>query len=244
MTEALRYPADFSGIIAGASAMRFQVQHTLHHGWLARSNMDAAGKSILLSTKLPALHAAVLTACDAQDGLADGLVSQPALCTFDPADMACADGKDDATCLAAAEVAVVHKIYDGPRDPSGVALTPGQERPGSELNWQGVFVPDTADQAPFSAMVADPVLKYLAFDRACPQMTLADLEFSIATLNALRARHPAMDATSPDLSAFQISGGKLILWHGLADPHLAPANTLALHKAMIATPGGRDGSGL
>ena len=53
--------------------------------------------------------------------------------------------------------------------------------------------------------------------------------------DALRARHPQIDTTNPDLRAFQAAGGKLILWHGLADPHIAPANTVALHRVMIAT---------
>lgn len=236
LMEAMRYPADFNGIIAGAPAMLFQVQNTLHHGWLARSNTGADGKSILTSAKLPALHAAVLAACDAQDGLKDGLVSQPALCSFDPATLACTGVEDD-TCLTAAEVAVVKAIYDGPRDPSGTALTPGQQLYGSELNWQGVFVPDDAGMPPFSAMIAEPVIQNLAFDPARTSMKLADLQFTTQTLEDLRARHPTIDATSPDLSAFQQAGGKLILWHGLADPHIAPANTLTLHKAMIGTMG-------
>ena len=243
LMEAMRYPDDFDGIIAGAPVMLFQVQNTLHHGWLARANTDADGKAILLSDKLPALHAPVIAACDAQDGLADGLISQPALCGFDPAALQCADGADDATCLTAPEVAVVREVYGGPRDASGVVLTAGQPLPGSELEWQGVFVPDTAGMPPFSKMITEPVLQNLAFDPARPQMTLADLDFSTATLDALRARHPQIDTTNPDLSAFQASGGKLILWHGLADPHIAPANTLALHRAMIATMGAETVAG-
>jgi Tannase and feruloyl esterase len=69
------------------------------------------------------------------------------------------------------------------------------------------------------------VLKNLAVDPPRRDITLADLEFSVATLEVLRTRHPQIDATSPDLSAFEASGGKLILWHWLADPHIAPANT-------------------
>lgn len=235
--EALRYPDDFNGIIAGAPAMLFQVQNTLHHGWLARSNTGADGKIILTSAKLPALHAAVLAACDAQDGLADGLVSQPAPCKFDPATLACPDGANTAACLTPAELGVVKAIYDGPRDPSGAALTPGQELPGSELEWQGVFVADDPAAPIMSTMIAEPVLQNMAFDPARPDMKLADLQFTTQTLDALRARHRQIDATSPDLSAFEKAGGKLILWHGLADPHIAPANTLTLHKAMIATLG-------
>lgn len=231
--EAMRFPEDFDGIVAGAPAMLFQVQNTLHHGWLARSNTGADGKPILLSDKLPLLHRAVVAACDTGDGVEDGLISQPAACGFDPSTLVCKDGQS-AECLTADEAAVVAAVYDGPRDTgTGAALTPGQQLPGSELNWQGVFVPDSHDQMPFSAIIVDPVLRYLAFQPARPEMTVNDLEFTTATLDDLRARHPLFDATSPDLSAFEASGGKLILWHGLADPHIAPANTVALHGAML-----------
>jgi feruloyl esterase len=235
---ALRYPGDFDGIIAGAPAMVFTVQNTLHHGWLARANTDDRGRAILTSARLPLIHAAVMAACDATDGLADGLIAQPALCAFDPATLVCAEGQDTATCLTAAEAEVVRAVHDGPRDATtGVALTPGQLLPGSELNWQGVFVPDDAGMPPFSKLIAEPVLQSLAFDPPRPGMTVGDLDFSTATLDALRARHPLFDATNPDLSAFQAAGGKLILWHGMADPHIAAANTLAYYRAMQETLG-------
>lgn len=237
LMEAMRYPDDFDGIVAGAPAMLFQVQNTLHHGWLARANTGADGKPILLSDKLPLLHSAVVAACDKMDGVKDGLISQPAACTFDPASLVCKDGQSG-DCLTAAEAEVVDKVYDGPHDAAtGASLTPGQQLPGSELNWQGVFVPDSHDQQPFSATIVDPVLRYLAFEPARPEMTLDELQFTTATLDDLRARHPFFDATSPDLSAFEQAGGKLILWHGLADPHISPVNTVDLHKAMLDTMG-------
>lgn len=236
--EAIRYPGDFDGIVAGAPAMLFTVQNTLHHGWLARGNTGADGHAILTSAKLPLIHQGVMAACDAQDGVADGLLSQPALCTFDPARLICAAGADPATCLTKAEAAVVQAVYDGPRDAAtGAALTPGAILPGSELNWQGVFVPDSQQAPIFSGMIAEPVLQNLAFDPARPDMALADLEFSTATLDALRPRHALFDATNPDLGAFHKAGGKLILWHGLADPHISPATTLAYYLAMQDTLG-------
>ena len=230
---ALRYPSDFDGIIAGAPAMLFTVQNTLHHGWLARGNTGADGRAIVTSDRLPLIHAAVMAACDGTDGVTDGLIAQPALCHPDLSGLVCRAGQDPAGCLSAAEAEVVRKVHDGPRDAAtGDWLTAGSLLPGSELNWQGVFVPDSAGDGPFSARIAEPVLRSLAFDPPRPDMTLADLDFTSGTLAALRSRHRLFDATSPDLAAFHAAGGKLILWHGLADPHIAPATTVAWYKAV------------
>lgn len=236
---AMRSPDAFDGVIAGAPAMLFQVQNTLFHGWMAASNYDDAGEVILTSAKLPALHAAVVAACDETDGVKDGLIAEPARCEFDPHSISCpADAPETDQCLTAAQVDVVRKFYAGPQDQTtGAYLTAGQPLYGSELNWQGVYVADDADSELFSQMIVDPVLKYLAFDPARPDMELEDLEFTEDTLNALRVRHPLFDATNPDLSAFQQAGGKLILWHGMADLHISPANTLALHVGMEAAMG-------
>lgn len=107
--EAMRFPDDFDGIVAGAPAMLFQVQNTLHHGWPARTNTGADGKPILLSDKLPLLHRAVVAACDMTDGVEDGLISQPALCSFDPATLVWARtpsrGSSGCICCPASAIA-------------------------------------------------------------------------------------------------------------------------------------------
>ena len=244
LMEAMRFPEDFDGIIAGAPAMLFQVQNTLFHGWQARANTDAAGKTILISDRLPLIHRAVVAACDDSDGVRDGLIAEPAKCQFDPASLICANGTAPGKCLTAAEAGVVRKFYAGPQDAaSGAWLTAGQPLYGSELNWQGVYVADSHDQPVFSDMIVAPVLKYLAFDPARPDMTVDDLQFTLSTLDDLRPRHPLFDATNPDLAAFNAAGGKLIMWHGLADPHIAPANTVALHKAIEAVLGAEATAG-
>jgi feruloyl esterase len=93
-----------------------------------------------------------------------------------------------------------------------------------------VYVGDTPDAPLFSEMIVTPVLRYLAFETPNPDFALGDLKFTEATLRALPPRHPLFDATNADLSAFHARGGKLILWHGLADPHISPASTVSLHE--------------
>ena len=234
--EALRYPDDFNGIIAGAPAMLFQIQNSLHHGWLAASNTDASGKSILISSRLSILHDAVVAACDALDGLEDGLLSEPRLCNFDPKTIECAsDATDTSACLTTAEVETATKFYKGPTDAtSGEQLTVGEQQYGSELAWSGVCVPTSVDSKGMSESIALAALQYLVFDDGPHEnFTIADLAFEDATLEKLKTRHPLFDAVSPDLSPFKAAGGKLILWHGWADPHISPRTTIRLHEGLI-----------
>ena len=236
LMEAQRYPDDFNGIVAGAPAMLFQFQNSLHHGWLAASNTAPDGKPIVTAARLPILHQAVLAACDGLDGQVDGLLADPRVCHFKPETIECpADGRDTSACLTAREVAVVTKFYEGPRDPaSGEPLTVGEVQYGSELAWAGVFVPESAEQPIFSALIALGALKNLVFEKDPPKdYALADLKFEQATVDLLKARHPLLDATNPDLSAFQATGGRLILWHGWSDPHISPLTTIAYHEAVL-----------
>lgn len=232
--EAQRFPEDFDGIIAGAAAMSFQTQNSIYHAWQAASNTGTDGKAILVAPRLPILHKAVIAKCDGLDGHADGLVSNPFACNFDPASIQCADANEASTCLTAAEVGVAKKFYDGPKDAAtGLRLTVGGPLPGSELAWQGVYVPGAADQPFMSQSASLDALKGLSFPANPPaSFTLADMTFDVATFDKLRALHPLYDATNPDISRFAQKGGKLILWHGLADPHITPKSTITYHQAI------------
>jgi pimeloyl-ACP methyl ester carboxylesterase len=192
LMEAMRFPDDFDGVIAGAPAMLFQVQNTLYHAWQAASNTDAQGRIILVADRLPILHNAVVAACDELDGAKDGLVSEPAACKFDVATITCASNTTDTSaCLTPTEADVARRFYEGPRDPrTGAYLTAGQPQVGSELDWAGVYVADKADGHLMSSAAALPAIRYLAFDKPQPDATIASFPFTEATLKALRARHP------------------------------------------------------
>lgn len=234
LMEAQRYPDDFNGIAAGAAVMNFEVQNSFYHAWMARSNTDSEGHAVLTAVKLPLLHAAVLAACDALDGLKDGQITNPRACRFDPASIQCKPGtRDTSRCLTAAQVETVRRFYAGPHDAQDHHFVEGSVQPGSELQWRGVFVPDTVDGPMMSRGIATQALQYLIFaHNPEPGYTLADFHFDTDTFRRLTPMHGLYDATNPDLSGFIAHGGKLLMWHGWADPHISPLNSIAYYQAV------------
>ncbi|MBI1684291.1 tannase/feruloyl esterase family alpha/beta hydrolase [Caulobacter hibisci] len=238
LMEAQRFPGDFDGIAAGAPAMVFTVQNSFYHAWQAASNTGPDGKSVLIASRLPILHAAALASCDAVDGLKDGQIDDPRACRFDPVVVQCKPGQASDACLTAAEVETARKLYDGPRDAAGKPFTLGQPQVGSELSWAGVFVPRSVDQVPGSWGMAEQPVKYLLSPTNPPaNYGLADFKFTAEQFEGLKAMHPLYDATETDLSPFAAKGGKLILWHGWSDPHISPLNTIAYHNGVVAQMG-------
>ncbi|GAA2533384.1 tannase/feruloyl esterase family alpha/beta hydrolase [Winogradskya humida] len=239
LMEAQRYPHDFDGIAAGAPASNMALQNTFHHAWNVYANLDADGKYILLSNKLPLIHAAVLAACDTIDGLRDGLVDDPRLCHFNPASIVCTTGQDSATCLTSAEATVVRKLHDGATDEHGNRLEPAIAHEwSSELDWT-LFIPAAQGQTVGSEMFALSYLRYLAQpNNPNPDYKLSDLKFTVASFwKTMLPSTTYMAAIDPDLSAFQRAGGKLLLWHGWNDQHISPQGTMDYYDTMRTTMG-------
>lgn len=239
LMEAQRFPDDFDGIAAGAPANDLIVQNTFHHGWAAAANIDpTTGKYILLAGKLPLIHAAVLKACDGIDGVTDGIVDRPQACRFDPETLLCAKGQSTATCLSAAEAAVVRKIHDGATDASGARLEPYVSREwGSELNWS-LFVPVTDAGPSGSINFVMPFLRYLDyFNGSNATASFGDLKFTIDAFLKTVPTSKYLAATDPDLHPFERRGGKLLLWHGLEDQHISPRSTIEYYTAMKSVMG-------
>lgn len=138
-----------------------------------------------------------------------------------------------ATCLTAAQVEAAGKLYSGPVTADGVALYPGHEAPGSELGWPGWITG-------MAYGIGSGYLQYLAFPESDPSVDLGDWTFDVESFDSLRPLGEVYNATNPDLSAFAARGGKLILYHGWADPAIPPYGTLAYYQAVIDTAGGLE----
>ena len=96
ITEAQRYPDDFDGIVAGASAWDGMRMHAARVAVSQIVNRYPDG--VIPPAKYPMIHAAVLEACDALDGVKDGVIENPLQCHFDYATLAC-KGADGPDCL-------------------------------------------------------------------------------------------------------------------------------------------------
>lgn len=236
LMEAQRFPDDFDGIAAGAPALNFTVQNSFHHGWLAKAVTGPDGHPLLAAVDMPPLHAAVLKACDGLDGLVDGQITDPRACRFDPAVLACSGEYRPGQCLTTAQVAAVRKIYDGARAPDGKRLEVGPLMPGSELEWVGVFVPRSAGGPIGSEGMALGTINHLLFTPN-PSYTIANFPFTQAEYAAEESARALYSADDPDLSRFAAHHGKLILWHGWADPHISPLNTIDYYERVGRTLG-------
>ena len=120
LMEAQRYPEDFEGIIAGAPANNWS---RLFTGFVW--NERALAENPIPPAKLTAIQTAALAACDALDGVKDGLIENPRACSFDPRSMVCTAG-DASDCLTEGQVTTLHRIYSGPTNPrTGEQIFPG-----------------------------------------------------------------------------------------------------------------------
>ena len=195
----------------------------------------------LAASDLPVLHAGALGACDAIDGVKDGIISDPLACRFDPHVVECREGATE-NCLSKTAADAAADIYRGAHDRLGRKLVIGALMPGSELSWSMVFVPGRAGGPVMSAIFATDTIQWLAFPKPLASgWTLGDFSFSTDTMLALAPMHALYDATDPDLGRFQARGGKLIMWHGWSDPHISPANSIAYYQAVNVTMGAKAG---
>jgi len=81
--------------------------------------------------------------------------------------------------------------------------------------------------------MANVTYKYLAYETNPPEAaSIKDLKFERAAFEGVNKLHGLYDATDADLSPFAAHGGKLILFHGLADPQISPVGTIMYYTQM------------
>lgn len=241
LMSAQRYPEDYDGIIAGAPANDWT---SLMVGfiWNMQAQM-ASADSFIPASKTAAIQKAVIAQCDRDDGVTDGLLSNPQACNFDARELLCKGTAND-ECLTQPQIHTLTRIYRGPHTKSGARLFPGFT-PGAEVGvlpgsgWDGwIFgdAPGNAIQAHFARNAMRNVLG------AGDEWEFGRFDFDRDAAALAEKYAPILSATNPDLSRFIDRGGKLILFHGWADAAIPPLSTVGYYEKVVATMGAHKSS--
>jgi feruloyl esterase len=245
-----RFPSYFDGVIAMAPAMRVSSGATVAAAWDSQALLAAAptvdGNKILSNALPPAdlalLRKGILDSCDAQDGIVDGLVSNPAACRFDPRALQCSGAKND-SCLAAPQVTALQRIFGGAKDSSGKPLyfgwawDAGIGHPAND--WRAWKLGTSTTATPNSRhvfLMQDALQGYFVTP---PDRSLSIFAFDFDKDPARMAAHSWIFDTAADvqLTGFRARGGKLLLAHGMADPIFSPLESEDYYKRLTAVHG-------
>jgi len=258
LMEVQRYPDDFDGVIGGHPATGTPMQAGRA---IVYQHMLASPDNFLSPEKIEVLAKATLAACDASDGLTDGLITDPRACRFNPDVLTCSTsapgaadqkGSGGPDCLTAGQVTTVKKIYAGATangTPCAHGFPVGHE--GGATGWSqwiaGAVAPlKQADgslaydggRLPSGYGLMEPNFRFLALDNDDPAFSWRVLNLD-RDLPRLKTMTEILSPLDPDLRPFRQSNGKLIMYHGWSDPGISAAGTVAYYDQMVKAVGGQ-----
>jgi feruloyl esterase len=219
LKEMQRFPEDYDGIVAGAPGpdMPALSARFLWTGLFQKNNPQGQ----MSDAEWQLVSDAVISKCDSNDGVNDGVVDNPLLCSFDPGTIQCNDERQT-QCLTEAQVRFVRTVSSPLRDENGKAidggLLPGvRTRPGSvpemavQLFGQGVHHNKNWDPKSFS---------------------------SAKDLAAVDKEMPELKAMNPNVKSFKERGGKIILYQGWMDSAVPASWSLDYYNLVLNAVGG------
>ena len=245
MMESQRYPEDFDGIVAAAPAYDWtgitagfvQNQQAIYPD----GDVD---DPVLTPATLELLGSSILAACDAGDGVEDGVLNDPRQCDFEPEDLPrCAGDRPADGCVTTAQLAAINTVYDGPvsnGEPIYHGFNYGGENDGGGWDSWVVSAPQRRAAGVPNAQYGfgTELFKYFVFDD--PDWDYTAYDFSTWKEDVAETA-AILNATDPDLNAFRDSGGKIIYWTGWSDLALAPLGTIDYYERLEeGDPGARD----
>ena len=255
LIAAQRYPEDFDGIVAGApaynwvpglAALASQINQAMYPD---PNNLQEA---VVGPKEQELIESSYLAMCDEQDGLKDGILNDPRQCKFDVATLVCKGKKDD-QCLSKEQLAAVKVIYGGPKDTEGKPLFygfpfGGETSPGGWPRWLTGGLKYLADLSEFQGGVdvgdfeapiapsafygfGNGIMKYFVYND--PNWSYQNYNYDSLRADSERVAE-TLNATNPDLSAFRMRGGKLIIYSGWSDAAAPGLAVVGLYEDVLA----------
>ncbi|HVN96392.1 MAG TPA: DUF6351 family protein [Syntrophorhabdaceae bacterium] len=241
-----RFPDYFDGVVAAAPAMSVATKASISVAWESQAYnviapTDANGNHILSrafsDADLSLVSNAILKACDALDGVADGSINNAAQCRFDPAVLQCA-GDKNATCLSQQQVAALKKGFGGPMNSAGERLYTTWPwdagiKDGGWRAWKLGNSPNATPDSRFFFLMQDAIRNEFFTP---PDPTFSILKFNFDTDPARMADFGAIYDTwkDVDLASYTAHGGKLMIVHGLSDPIFSANESIDYYNRLVA----------
>ncbi|HTO64623.1 MAG TPA: tannase/feruloyl esterase family alpha/beta hydrolase [Bradyrhizobium sp.] len=233
MIASQRYPDEFDGIVAGAPAMRTGRSNLglafANHQFTQIAPKGESGKPEPARAFSPAdrklITDAIVAACDAGDGLKDGMIFNQRQCRFDPAALACSGAKTDA-CLAPALVSALTTAFAGPKNSRGAPVY-------SAFPWDsGIAAENVAIPGILTTGARSPV-----GPTAFETINVDEIEDRVDGDGMQRLQSTA---NWTNLNSFFGHGGKLLFYHGVSDPWFSALDTIDYYQRMAASSGGLE----
>jgi len=264
LVEATQFPADYNGIVAGDPF--FDIRSIIVASRFAKQQLSP--ETYIPATLLPTVDAAINASCAKVDGVDDGLIQNPAACSFDAASLICKPGQDTG-CLSTGQVDTLNAYFTATRNSLGGLVYPGfavtnlatsatgpLAGGGADL-WSTGFVPPTSFTAPEpwgNAGFSPSPIGYQFADHIVQSIITRDPKYNLRdypvsqdgyideeTLATFDERTGAGTASDPDgYRRFIQRGRKLIIYHGYSDPALTPFRTISLYDQLATAAGGYD----
>ena len=230
MVEAERFPRDFNGILSGVPILN-QTGDQSAIMWSSLMFRDKNGRPLFTEAEIHHLHDAVVSRCDANDGVKDGLIGDPRQCDFVP-EMASCEKHQEPNCLSPEQVIALHKIYAGPTDSTGAPIYTGGMQLGSELAWSNGYIggdrySNSTDRFRNFAFSTSPPLNWK------PEDFKWDLDYQ-----RLGLTESFYSASNPDLRKLQQAHGKVLMFQGWGDEAVYPLNTVDFYEMVTRVMGG------
>jgi pimeloyl-ACP methyl ester carboxylesterase len=237
LIAAEKYPNDFDGILAGSPAINWP-DYVVAEYWPQVVMKEE--KEFPSLCELDGVVQAAIAACDELDGVKDNVITDLTQCKFDPfttvgSKVQC-DGKD--VTITHSVASIVRKIWDGPKTTTGASL------------WYGLTIGAPMDFLANTAVengtgVGDPffvseqwISYFLENDPNFDGSKVDSAEIRALFSESSRRYGGVIGSANPDLSGLQRSGGKLLVWHGEADPVIFPQGTTQYRQRVEKAMGG------
>lgn len=234
LMEAQRFPDDYDGILAGAPA--FNRTHLHMAGLFGWQDAHASPGRLIQPGQMTLINQAVLKQCVGQDGGAstDQFLTDPRDCHFDPKVLQCKGGQLPPACLTADQVTTMQKYYAGTIDPvNGQVINPGPAR-GNETD--NVLALGLAFQEQLPEPAFDGLFYWVfgpSFGYPAGAVNFANFDFHHAVDTVDDQLAAVLNANSTDLGEFREHGGKLLMYHGWADPLIPSQSSINYFNALV-----------